>query len=104
MTAGDGGLGRANRGHLRDEDDERNSLMLTATTIDDGKRPATRLRRRRARVDGVSGAPAGFGFDRGVDGVQLLLANPVVATATEGDDGRRRAARLETRRRRWRRR
>ena len=56
-----------------------------------------RLKRWRARLDGVGGAPVGFGSNGGVNGVRLLLVNPVVAAATEGDGGRRRTVRLERR-------
>ena len=71
--------------HQRGEDDKTNSPVVTATRIDDGKRPATSFKRRRPRVDGVGGAPVGFGGNGGVDGVRLLLANLVVATANDDE-------------------
>nr|AAX95613.1 hypothetical protein [Oryza sativa Japonica Group]ABF97125.1 hypothetical protein LOC_Os03g36520 [Oryza sativa Japonica Group] len=69
--AGDRELGWAIRRHQHEEDDDANSPVQRTTTNDDKRRPATRLKRRRARLDGVRGAPAGFGFGRGVDGIEL---------------------------------
>ncbi len=86
-VTGDLGHGGENGGHQRDEHDAGNSLRGGTTTNDDGRRPVTRSNRRRARLDGVRGATAGFGFDPGVDGVQLLLAKLGEATA-QVDDGR----------------
>nr|AAQ56431.1 hypothetical protein OSJNBa0024A05.10 [Oryza sativa Japonica Group] len=99
LVAGELGHGGANRGHQRDEHDAGNSqgAARPRTTMGNG--------RRRGRVsgglrlDGVGGAPVGFGGNGGVDGVRLLLANPVIATATGGDhhgDGARRLKRLRS--------
>jgi hypothetical protein len=46
-------------------------------------------------INDGDGFPAIFGEEEVVDGVLLTAANPMKATATEGDDGRRRTARLE---------
>jgi hypothetical protein len=100
-TAGERRHNGANREHHRNEHDERNPPVVTATTIDDRKRPATSFQKRRLRVDGDDGFPAGCNANEGIDGLRLLLANPVKATATGDDhhgDGARRLKRLRRRR------
>jgi Domain of unknown function (DUF834). len=69
--AGDLGHDGTNGGHHYDKHDARNSPMGGATTNDDGRQPATNFQRRRLRLDGVGGAPAVFGCNEGMDGVQL---------------------------------
>ncbi len=68
---------------MTDENDERNSPVGDTTTNDDGRWPATSFQRRRSRLDGVGGASVGFVSNGGLD--EVLLANPMVATATGGD-------------------
>ncbi len=46
-------------------------------------------------INDGDGSLAIFGEEEVVDDVLLTAANPMKATATEGDDGRRRTARLD---------
>nr|AAU89167.1 retrotransposon protein, putative, unclassified [Oryza sativa Japonica Group]AAX95585.1 hypothetical protein [Oryza sativa Japonica Group]ABF97751.1 retrotransposon protein, putative, unclassified [Oryza sativa Japonica Group] len=99
-TTGDRGLGRAIRGHLREEDDDTNSPVQETTTDDDVRRPATSSDDGTARLDVNGGAPAVSDGCKGAAEVLLLRVNPTVAMEGGGDGYSGGAARLERRRRR----
>nr|BAD35406.1 hypothetical protein [Oryza sativa Japonica Group]BAD36018.1 hypothetical protein [Oryza sativa Japonica Group] len=99
-TTGDRGLGRAIRGHLREEDDDANSPVQETTTDDDVRRPATSSNDGTGRLDVDGDAPVVSGDYKGVAEVLLLRVNPMVATEGDGDGYSGGAARLERRRRR----
>ena len=73
--------------HLRVEDNEANSLVLTPTRNDARRRPATRRGGAAARVNGVEGAPVVGGANGGAAELPCTTAHLLAATASGDDDG-----------------
>jgi hypothetical protein len=62
-------------------------LVLTTSTNDARRRPATRKKTAAARVDGDEVAPGVDGANGGAAELLLAPVHLTVVTATDGDDG-----------------
>nr|AAU89210.1 hypothetical protein [Oryza sativa Japonica Group]ABF96800.1 retrotransposon, putative, centromere-specific [Oryza sativa Japonica Group] len=78
-------VGREKGGHVHVEDDETNPTVLTTTTNDVGRRPATRGATAAARLTGGGGAPVAGDDGEGAAGLALGHAHPPAARGGSGD-------------------